>query len=132
MNKPVIPTEKESADPLVEIVPVILSGGAGTRLWPMSRTTRPKQFAPLVDDESLFEKTVRRLAAITPESPVVVTNEDYRFLVAEELRIANASPRALFLEPEAKNTAAAIAVAALKNFATRLPKPFLLQQMANW
>ena len=125
MNKPVIPTEKESADPLAEIVPVILSGGAGTRLWPMSRTTRPKQFAPLVDDESLFEKTVRRLAAITPESPVVVTNEDYRFLVAEELRIANASPEALFLEPEAKNTAAAIAVAAWSVY-TKSPDAMML------
>ncbi len=99
-------------NPAVEIVPVVLSGGSGTRLWPMSRATRPKQFAPLIDDESLFQKTVQRLAAISPLAPVVVTNEDYRFLVAEELRLADIEAKALFLEPEARNTAAAIAVAA--------------------
>jgi len=103
MNTPVIPLEKETAGQLAGVIPVVLSGGAGTRLWPMSRTTRPKQFAPLVDDESLFEKTLKRLAVVTNESPVVVTNEDYRFLVAEELRVAGATARALFLEPEAKN-----------------------------
>jgi len=113
MNTSVISTKNSAADQLAGIIPVVLSGGAGTRLWPMSRTTRPKQFAPLIDDESLFEKTLRRLAAVTSESPVVVTNEDYRFLVAEELRVVGATPRALILEPEAKNTAAAIAVAAL-------------------
>lgn len=108
MNKSVDSLENRLAD----IVPVVLSGGSGTRLWPMSRATRPKQFAPLIDDQSLFEKTVRRLAAVSSQSPVVVTNEDYRFLVAEELRVAGIAPKALFLEPTAKNTAAAIAVAA--------------------
>ena len=125
MNIPINPSEKDTATELAGIIPVILSGGAGTRLWPMSRTTRPKQFAPLVDDESLFEKTLKRLAAVTPEAPVVITNEDYRFLVAEELRVAGATARALFLEPQAKNTAAAIAIAAWSVY-TETPEALML------
>jgi len=96
------------------IVPVILAGGQGTRLWPMSRSARPKQFLPLLDETSLYQQTLERVA--NPEryaAPVVVTNADYRFLVAEQAQELGITPSAVLLEPVARNTAAAITAAAV-------------------
>lgn len=97
------------------LFPVILSGGAGTRLWPLSREALPKQFLNLVSSESLLQETLRRAAGIPAASgPIVVSNHEHRFLVAEQLRAAGVRPHTLFLEPEGKNTAPAIAVAAIR------------------
>ncbi len=97
------------------IVPVILSGGAGSRLWPLSREGFPKQFHCLTDPElSLLQQTVTRLQGVAQlQPPVVVCNEDHRFLVAEQLRSAGVEGARILLEPVARNTAPAVAVAAL-------------------
>ncbi len=98
------------------IVPVILSGGSGTRLWPLSRGMYPKQFIRFFDKEgpSLLGMTLRRLgndAAFAP--PLILCNVDHRFLIRDELTQADIEPQAIILEPVARNTAAAVAVAAL-------------------
>jgi mannose-1-phosphate guanylyltransferase len=96
------------------IVPVVLAGGQGTRLWPMSRSARPKQFLPLTGPESLFQETLRRVSDKALYTPaVILTNADYRFLVAEQALEAGASLAGVLLEPVARNTAAAIAAAAV-------------------
>jgi mannose-1-phosphate guanylyltransferase len=96
------------------IVPVILAGGQGTRLWPMSRSARPKQFLPLIGETSLYQQTLQRVADQTRyTAPVIVTNADYRFLVAEQALELGIAPAAVLLEPVARNTAAAIAAAAV-------------------
>jgi mannose-1-phosphate guanylyltransferase/mannose-6-phosphate isomerase len=94
------------------LVPVILSGGSGTRLWPLSRELYPKQLLPLVDKHTMLQETVRRLAGLEVTAPVVVCNEAHRFLVAEQLRLIGSSARAILLEPVGRNTAPAIALAA--------------------
>ncbi len=98
----------------MNLVPVILCGGSGTRLWPLSRALYPKQLLALVGSRSLLQDTVARLALLpdAARSPLVVCNEAHRFLVAGQLREAGADP-ALILEPEGRNTAPAAAVAAL-------------------
>jgi len=96
------------------IVPVILAGGKGTRLWPMSRSTRPKQFLALTGDLSLFQLTLKRLDdPVRYDKPIVVTNAEYRFLVAEQAQEAGVELEAVLLEPAARNTAPAIAAAVL-------------------
>lgn len=96
------------------IVPVILAGGTGTRLWPISRTARPKQFLALTGEFSLFQETLLRLNSDPRyDRPVVVTNEDYRFLVAEQAQEVGVTPGAILLEPVARNTAPAIVAATL-------------------
>jgi len=95
------------------IVPVILAGGQGTRLWPMSRSARPKQFLSLIETASLYQQTLLRVSDVTRyDRPVIVTNSDYRFLVAEQAQEVNQQAAAILLEPVARNTAAAIAAAA--------------------
>jgi mannose-1-phosphate guanylyltransferase/mannose-6-phosphate isomerase len=94
--------------------PVILSGGSGTRLWPMSRSLHPKQLLSLVGHHSLLQQTVLRVAGQAGfAAPVVVANEEHRFLIAEQLREIGVAPDALLLEPIGRNTAPACAVAAL-------------------
>src|SRR5947209_15181705 len=97
------------------IHPVILSGGSGTRLWPMSRTLYPKQLLALFGDHSLLQQTVLRVSD-TKEfgPPLVVANEEHRFIIAEQLRAIGSAPQALLLEPFGRNTAPAAAVAALR------------------
>jgi mannose-1-phosphate guanylyltransferase/mannose-6-phosphate isomerase len=94
------------------LVPVILSGGAGTRLWPLSRELYPKQLLPLIGRHTMLQETVRRLAGLDVSAPIVVANEAHRFLVAEQLRTIPCEPRAIVLEPVGRNTAPAIALAA--------------------
>jgi len=97
------------------IVPVVLSGGSGSRLWPLSRELYPKQFLPLVGERSLVQQTVDRLTGLASISAsIVVCNEEHRFLVAEQLRQVGYTPAAIMLEPEGRNTAPAIALAALQ------------------
>lgn len=97
------------------IVPVILSGGSGSRLWPLSRELFPKQFLPLVGEETMLQSTLTRLAGL-PElaAPLVVCNEEHRFLVAEQLRALEVDAATIILEPVGRNTAPAVAVAALQ------------------
>lgn len=97
------------------IVPVVLSGGSGSRLWPLSRELYPKQFLALTGDQSLVQQTVLRLDGLDSlAAPIVVCNEEHRFLVAEQLRQIGRDPAAIVLEPEGRNTAPAIALAALQ------------------
>ncbi len=99
----------------MNLYPVILSGGSGTRLWPMSRQTMPKQFLPLLPGGSPFQATLARLSGIDRvRPPVVIASNDHRFLAAEQLRAANVTPAALVLEPVGRNTAPAAAIAALR------------------
>jgi mannose-1-phosphate guanylyltransferase/mannose-6-phosphate isomerase len=95
------------------LVPVILSGGAGTRLWPLSRELYPKQLLPLMGEHTMLQDTARRLEGLDAAPPVVVCNDAHRFLVAEQLRKIGITPRAIVLEPFGRNTAPAIALAAL-------------------
>ena len=100
------------------LFPVILSGGAGTRLWPLSRELHPKQFIPLVEEHTLLQATARRLAALDQaQAPIVVCNEAHRFIVAEQLAAVDVTPSAVLLEPAGRNTAPAIAAAALEALA---------------
>ena len=99
------------ADP---IVPVILAGGQGTRLWPLSRSARPKQFLPLTGERSLFQQALQRVSDPALYAPaLILTNADYRFLVAEQALEVDARLAGVLLEPVARNTAAAIAAAAV-------------------
>ena len=102
------------------LTPVILCGGSGTRLWPLSRKSFPKQFVPLVGDKSLLQLTLERVAPLGPEV-IAVAAEDHRFLVADTMRLAKAKGTVI-LEPVARNTAAAIALASLQAD----PEAFLL------
>ncbi|MCU0912547.1 MAG: mannose-1-phosphate guanylyltransferase/mannose-6-phosphate isomerase [Rhodobacteraceae bacterium] len=94
--------------------PVLLCGGSGTRLWPLSRKSFPKQFAPLTGDRTLFQAAALRLAGQSGVAPpVVITNSDFRFIVTEQLSGCGVDPGAVLIEPEARNTAPAILAAAL-------------------
>ena len=95
------------------LIPVILSGGAGTRLWPLSRELYPKQLLALTSQRTMIQDTALRLKGLDAAPPVVVCNDAHRFLVAEQLRLIGVSPRAIVLEPFGRNTAPAIALAAL-------------------
>tara|TARA_B100000965_G_scaffold251330_1_gene211410 strand:- start:2274 stop:3725 length:1452 start_codon:yes stop_codon:yes gene_type:complete len=99
------------------IIPVILSGGSGTRLWPLSRESYPKQFLALDSEKkkTLLQKTYERLIGLQGlENPILICNKDHRFIIAEQFREINTEPQAIILEPIGRNTAPAIAVAALK------------------
>ncbi|HEX3864358.1 MAG TPA: mannose-1-phosphate guanylyltransferase/mannose-6-phosphate isomerase [Stellaceae bacterium] len=96
------------------IYPVILSGGSGTRLWPMSRSLYPKQLLALVGDRSLLQETARRVAGDSGfAAPLIIANEEHRFIIAEQLREIGVTAEALILEPAGRNTAPAACVAAL-------------------
>ena len=96
-----------------KIVPVILSGGSGTRLWPLSRQDYPKQLLPLNSETSLLQETARRVSAEGFAAPLVICNQEHRFMVAEQLRAIGIEPAAIALEPAGRNTAPAVIAAAL-------------------
>lgn len=97
------------------LIPLILSGGSGTRLWPVSRRNLPKQFLTLAGNETLFQQTVRRVVKLPDTgAPIVVASDDHRFLAAEQLQELGVEGASILLEPVARNTAPAIAVGALR------------------
>ena len=93
--------------------PVILCGGSGTRLWPLSRKSYPKQFVALMGDQSLFQMALHRMSGPDFKPPLIITNSDFRFIVAEQLAAIGQNARAILIEPEGRNTAPAILAAAL-------------------
>src|SRR5215510_14180174 len=96
------------------LTPVILSGGAGTRLWPLSRELYPKQLLPLVTGRTMLQETAARLEGLNDVvGPIVVCNDAHRFMVAEQLRLLDITPQSIILEPVGRNTAPAVAIAAL-------------------
>jgi mannose-1-phosphate guanylyltransferase/mannose-6-phosphate isomerase len=95
------------------LIPVILSGGSGTRLWPLSRELYPKQFLPLVGEQTMLQDTVSRLGGLNAAGPIVICVEHHRFIVAEQLRQRDVTPTSIVLEPVGRNTAPAVAIAAL-------------------
>ena len=99
------------------MIPVILSGGSGSRLWPLSRKQYPKQFLKLNSNQTLFQETLGRVAQCGLKSPVVVCNENHRFIVTDQLSDAGHNAQAVFLEPFGRNTAPAIAIVALRMLA---------------
>lgn len=98
---------------MTSIIPVVLSGGSGTRLWPLSREKYPKQLLPLVDDQSMLQATVARMDGIPGlGDPLLVCNEEHRFVVAEQIRLLGKRGK-IILEPVGRNTAPALTLAAL-------------------
>ena len=95
------------------ITPVLLCGGSGTRLWPLSRKSYPKQFVPLVGETTLFQAAAERLSGPDFAPPLVLTNADFRFIVTEQLAEVGIEPGAILIEPEGRNTAPAVLAAAL-------------------
>jgi len=95
------------------ITPILLCGGSGTRLWPLSRKSYPKQFVPLIGDKTLFQASAERLSGEGFAAPLVLTNSDFRFIVTEQLAEAGIDPGAVLIEPEGRNTAPAVLAAAL-------------------
>jgi mannose-1-phosphate guanylyltransferase / mannose-6-phosphate isomerase len=102
-----------SYSPMTALIPVILSGGSGTRLWPLSRKSYPKQFVPLMGHQSLFQLALHRLSGDLFAAPLIITNSDFRFIVTEQVTGSGIDPRAILIEPEGRNTAPAILAAAL-------------------
>ena len=111
------------------ILPVVLAGGAGTRLWPLSRELYPKQFLRLVGEATMLQHAFARLDGLAAAAPVIVCNHDHRFIVAEQSRQVGVQPGAIILEPASRNTAPALALAALK--AVREGDPVLLALPAD-
>ncbi|MCW7755120.1 mannose-1-phosphate guanylyltransferase/mannose-6-phosphate isomerase [Desulfobotulus sp. H1] len=108
------------------IVPIILAGGSGSRLWPLSRQLYPKQLIALNSSRTMLQETALRLANLSEAvSPIVICNDDHRFMVAEQLRQLNICPETILLEPEGRNTAPAIAVCAMEA-ASRHNDPLIL------
>jgi mannose-1-phosphate guanylyltransferase / mannose-6-phosphate isomerase len=121
--------QPHSADANNRITPVILAGGSGTRLWPLSRKSYPKQFVPLLGETTLFQAVARRLSgeanSFRFDRPMVLTNALFRFIIAEQLTQEGIDPDAILIEPEGRNTAPAILAAAL-HLAARQPDAIML------
>lgn len=99
------------------LLPVIMAGGSGSRLWPLSRTLYPKQFLSIISKATMLQETVNRLDGIDHQAPLFICNEEHRFIVAEQLRLGGLDNSGIILEPVGRNTAPAIALAALKALA---------------
>ena len=124
----------------MHLQPVILSGGSGTRLWPLSREAYPKQFLPLTGNKTMLQETALRLDGLVDEhprlglllrDPIIVCNEAHRFLVAEQFRLLGRAPAAILLEPFGRNTAPALTLAALTASAAGEDDPVLLVAPAD-
>jgi mannose-1-phosphate guanylyltransferase/mannose-6-phosphate isomerase len=115
---------------MAKIYPVILSGGVGSRLWPLSRSLFPKQLLPLAGDRSLIQQTALRASGQAFERPIIICNVEHRFLIAEQMREAGVAPLTILLEPEGRNTAPAAAAAAL-TVAAQDPDGILLLMAAD-
>ncbi len=124
----------------MQLLPVILSGGAGTRLWPLSREAYPKQFLPLTGSDTMIQATIKRISGIEQEhphdaiavtDPLVICNEAHRFLVAEQLRAMEKLSSGIILEPEGRNTAPAMTLAALMATQKHEADPILLVMPAD-
>lgn len=107
------------------ITPIILSGGSGTRLWPLSRKAYPKQFVPLISDETLFQASMLRVNGPGFGQPVIITNSDFRFIVKDQIGAVGLTAETILIEPEARNTAPAVLAAALYKLRTE-PESILL------
>ena len=118
------------------LIPVILAGGSGSRLWPLSRALYPKQFHALFSEYSLLQETLLRAARVTEAAPIIVCNDEHRFLVAEQCRAIGIAWAQIILEPEGRNTAPAIGLAALSASADAtllvLPSDHLIQDEAGF
>ncbi len=101
---------------MFKITPVILSGGSGTRLWPLSRKQHPKQYLPLAGDNTMLQETILRLNGLDNlADPIIICNADHRFLVAEQCQQIGIKNSTILLEPVGRNTAPEIAAAALQS-----------------
>jgi mannose-1-phosphate guanylyltransferase/mannose-6-phosphate isomerase len=101
---------------MTRITPILLAGGSGTRLWPLSRKSYPKQFSTLLGDETLFQSSAKRLVSskvLQFDAPITMTNSNFRFIVIEQLQAAGIDPGAILIEPEGRNTAPAILAATI-------------------
>ena len=107
------------------ITPILLCGGSGTRLWPLSRKSYPKQFAPLLGDTSLFQASAARLAGSGLAAPIVVTADPFRFIVTEQLAAAGITPGAVLIEPAARDTGPAVLAACRKDSLARESRSWL-------
>ena len=100
-----------------KIIPIILTGGTGTRLWPLSRESFPKQFLQLTEDDeyTLLQKTYKRIEGLENLSkPIIICNEEHRFIVGDQMKKIKTNPSSIILEPSRRNTAPAITIAAIK------------------
>lgn len=120
-----VPDGQRNLKEVMTIHPVLLCGGSGTRLWPLSRKSYPKQFAPLIGEESLFQASARRLSGPGFAAPVAVTADGFRFIVTEQLAAIEQAAQAVLIEPEGRNTAPAVIAAALW-LAARDPEALML------
>ena len=96
------------------ILPVIMAGGTGSRLWPLSRELYPKQFLTVTGNQSMLQQTLARLSGIEHQAPLLICNEEHRFIAAEQMRLGGFKHSGIILEPAGRNTAPAIALAALQ------------------
>ncbi len=112
------------------ILPVIMSGGNGSRLWPLSRKAHPKQFLPLVGEQTMLQETILRLEGLDCQQPTVICNEGHRFIVAEQLAEIDKLGGEIILEPQGRNTAPAIALAAF-DAVQKQQDPYLLVLAAD-
>ena len=115
------------------ILPIIMAGGTGSRLWPLSRELYPKQFLTVTGEQSMLQQTVARLSGIEHTAPVLICNEEHRFIAAEQMRLGGYKHGGIILEPVGRNTAPAIALAALQavNNASDGEDPVLLVLAAD-
>jgi mannose-1-phosphate guanylyltransferase len=112
------------------MIPVIMAGGTGSRLWPLSRTLYPKQFMTLNGEDSMLQTSLKRLQGLDTSPVIIITNEEHRFIVAEQVRLTGEQPGAIILEPVGRNTAPAVALAALEAL-SRDEDPTLLIMAAD-